>query len=180
MSAQAPLPPKGPDGLRHWMVAGGVIADDRGVLMVKNRRKNGDTDWTTPGGVVDPGESPLDGLTREVNEETGLIVAQWSEVLYRVEVTAPDMGFYLRVQAHRARRFSGQISLNDPDEIVVEAEFLALDAALERMSTAQPWVVEPMSAHLRHGVDDGRLFSYRVDGARGSERKVTRLHDHSD
>jgi 8-oxo-dGTP diphosphatase len=30
--------------------------------------------WTTPGGRVEPGESPLDALTREVLEESGLDV----------------------------------------------------------------------------------------------------------
>jgi len=30
--------------------------------------------WTTPGGLVEPGESPLDALKREVLEESGLDV----------------------------------------------------------------------------------------------------------
>ena len=37
-------------------------------------RRNGSSDWTPPGGVIEvaDGESVLDGLTREVAEETGL------------------------------------------------------------------------------------------------------------
>lgn len=45
-------------GLKQWHVASGVILGDDGVLLVANRRRNGDVDWSTPGGVVDPGETP--------------------------------------------------------------------------------------------------------------------------
>ena len=30
--------------------------------------------WVTPGGGIDPGESPLDAVVRELAEETGLVV----------------------------------------------------------------------------------------------------------
>ena len=46
-------------------VAGAVIERDGGLLLVKNRRRNGAHDWSTPGGVVDPTDaSILHGLAR--------------------------------------------------------------------------------------------------------------------
>lgn len=171
------LPPIGPDGLRHWHVAGGVIIDRRGLLLVENQRRNGTTDWSTPGGVVDPGETPLQGLTREVEEETGIRVEHWTGPIYRVEVEAPEAGFFLRVEAHRADRFTGSIRVEDPDGIVVAAEFVDVSAAADRLGGGSPWVVEPLLAHLRQGVDDGRLFRFKVEGGRGDDRRITRDHD---
>ncbi len=175
--SQPEIPPIAADGLRHWQVAGGVLADERGLLLVENRRRNGDIDWSTPGGVVDPGETPVEGLTREVEEETGLRVSTWAGPLYRVEVTAPDAGFFLTVEAHRAEAFTGSLVIDDPDGIVISAEFVDLVAAEARLRDASPWVVEPLLAHLRDGVNDGRLFEYRVEGRRGEARTITRLHD---
>lgn len=45
-----------------------VWADDE-VLLVKERRADGSTFWTLPGGGVTTGESPADCLRREVAEE---------------------------------------------------------------------------------------------------------------
>ncbi|MEM9561438.1 MAG: NUDIX hydrolase [Actinomycetota bacterium] len=177
MSHEPYLPPIGDDGLRHWQVAGGVIVDQRGVLLVENLRRNGRTDWSTPGGVVDPGETAVEGLTREVNEETGLLVPAWLGPVYRVEVVAPDAGFHLVVEAHRARTFSGAIAIDDPDGIVVGAEFVAPGTVGHRLGAASPWVAEPLLAHLDLGVDDGRTFRYRVEGRSGADRVVTRLDD---
>ena len=170
------LPPIADDGLRHWQVAGGVVTDERGLLLVQNLRRNGELDWSTPGGVVDPGETPVQGLTREVREETGLSVAAWDGPIYRVEVTAPEAGFFLRVEAHRAAAFTGAVTVDDPDGIVVSAEFVDLGTARDRLLGASPWVVEPLLAHLEDGVGDGRVFRYRVEGRR-DDRKVIRFHD---
>ena len=50
-----------------------AILDDSGrVLCV--RMNYATRAWTTPGGRVEPGESPLDALKREVLEESGLDV----------------------------------------------------------------------------------------------------------
>lgn len=167
------LPPVEADGLRHWQVAGGVIVDDRGVLLVENLRRNGDIDWSPPGGVVDPGESPVEGLTREVHEETGISVAAWTGPIYRVEVTAPDAGFFLQVEAHRAQRFSGTIAIDDPDGIVISARFFEPATVGRQLAGASPWIVEPLLAHLEDGVDDGEVFKFLVEGKRG-DRRISR------
>ena len=58
--------------MRDWLVGGGLILGPRGLLLVRNRRRNGSWDWSPPGGVIDQGETVLVGLTREVAEETGV------------------------------------------------------------------------------------------------------------
>jgi len=70
--------------VRNWTVAGGVVVSDEGLLLVQNRRRNGSFDWSPPGGVIEvaDGETVVDGLTREVEEETGLRVLEWAGPLY--------------------------------------------------------------------------------------------------
>ncbi len=94
--------------MRAWTVAGGLIESDGRLLLVQNQRRDGSLDWTTPGGVVDPGEELLEGLTREVEEETGLTVSGWEGPLWIVEAEAPDMGWTLVVEVHRAVGFEGE------------------------------------------------------------------------
>jgi 8-oxo-dGTP pyrophosphatase MutT (NUDIX family) len=51
----------------------GVVRDGAGrVLLVQQRD---DLRWSTPGGAIEPDETPADAVVREVWEETGLIVA---------------------------------------------------------------------------------------------------------
>ena len=54
--------------MRDWVVAGAVIEGADGLLLVRNRRRDGSEDWSPPGGVIDEGETILEGLTREVAE----------------------------------------------------------------------------------------------------------------
>ena len=151
--------------LRNWKVAGGVVrrgADD--VLLVENERKDRSVDWSTPGGVVDAGETFVEALRRGP--------------LYRVEVVAPDLGFFLEVEAHGALEITGEVltEINDPDGIVLSASFLSIEHASHRLGGAARFVREPLLAHLIDGVDDGRTFAYRIVG-RGRDRVIERIDD---
>ncbi len=169
------VPDREPDGLRHWLVAGGVIRNPANeVLLVENRRRNGEVDWSTPGGVVDPGEEARGGLSREVMEETGLHVGEWAGPLYRVEVTAPGFGFFLEVEAFLATYHQGDLVIEDPDQIVISASFVHQDEAVRLLDSAPRWVAEPLLEHLRFGINDGRLFAYDLHGSSREDQKVTR------
>jgi len=73
--------------------AAGVATFDEGGRLLLARHVH-DGLWATPGGGVEPGESPLEAAIREVGEETGLLVQDC--ILFGAyggpdfEVTYPD------------------------------------------------------------------------------------------
>ena len=53
----------------HIIAVGGIVINDKNeILMVKHLRQG----WVYPGGIVEVGENVIDGLKREVMEETGV------------------------------------------------------------------------------------------------------------
>ena len=161
--------------MRDWVVGAGLILSEERVLLVQNRRRNGSHDWTPPGGVIEPGEPLLRGLTREVAEETGLQVAGWDGPLYEVRCLAPDMGWRLRVEVHLATGFEGHLHIDDPDGIVVDARFVDLDTCSELVDGGHPWVCEPLGEWLaeRWGGTDTRPYGFHVAGALPDQVVVT-------
>lgn len=161
--------------MRAWTVAGGLIELDGRLLLVQNKRRDGSLDWTTPGGVIDPGESLIEGLTREVEEETGLSVHAWEGPLWAVEAEAPDLDWTLRVEVHRAVRFDGVIAVDDPDGIVVDAAWLDLDGCHDCLQTSWIPAREPMLAWLGERWTESRTFRYRVQGDNRATSAIVRL-----
>jgi 8-oxo-dGTP diphosphatase len=150
--------------MRDWLVGGGLILDGDGLLMVRNRRRSGEHDWTPPGGVIDAGETLIDGLTREVAEETGVMVSRWRGPVYEVDVVAPGLGWRLRVEAHLALEYAGDLHVDDPDGIVVEAAYVYAGACEAHMAGCHRWVGEPLAEWLSSRWVDGRRFRYCVEG----------------
>lgn len=144
-------------------------------MLVRNRRRDGRVDWSTPGGVIDPGEQPIEGLTREVWEETGLAVTRWSAPVYEVRAEAPELGWRLRAEVRVARDFEGSVTVEDPDGIVTEAAFLSLAEADARLRAGHPWVREPLLDWLRDRWAEPRSYGYLVRGARVGSLRVQRV-----
>ena len=158
-------------------MASGLVETAEGLLLVQNRRRDGRLDWSPPGGVVEvaDGESVVDGLTREVEEETGLVVTEWEGPLWEVEAEAEGMGWRLRVEVHRAVAFTGDLRVDDPDGIVVDARFVAGEAcAAQLMDTWLP-THEPLAAWLAERFTEPRAYRYRVEGADRASMVVVRL-----
>ncbi len=64
-------------GFVHWgnskPTAGGVVVDDAGRVLLARRAVEPFLHWwDIPGGFLEPGEHPEDGVRRELREETGL------------------------------------------------------------------------------------------------------------
>jgi 8-oxo-dGTP diphosphatase len=157
---------------QNWVVGGGLILGDAGLLMVRNRRRDGSHDWSPPGGVIEPGESLVDGLTREVSEETGVEVLDWDGPAYQVDVTAPEMGWTAHIEVHVARSFHGEVRVDDPDGIVVDAAWVAPERCEQQMAGCRRWVSEPLLAWLGGAP---RSFRYHLVGRDPATAKLTLL-----
>ena len=161
--------------MRSWAVAGGVIANADRILMVHNHRRGGRTDWSTPGGVIDDGETVLEGLSREVEEETGLIVRDWTGPLYTVWAEAVDMNWTLRVEVHLANSYLGELNIDDPDGIVREARWVQREAIDELLDGQQLWLREPLMGYLNGDLPETGEYRYRILGSGDSEFHVERI-----
>ena len=162
---------------REWTVAGALVETPAGLLLVRNLRRGGFEDWSPPGGVIDDEDaSLLEGLTREVEEETGLRVLVWEGPLYEVRATAPDMGWRMRCEVYYALEFAGEVRVGDPDGIVVEAMFVPPAECPARLTGCARWVREPLAEWLaaRWGPADARGFDYEVRGTRREALQVLR------
>ena len=150
--------------MRQWVVASGLIEGPGGLLLVQNRRRNGRVDWSPPGGVV------------EVEEETGIHVDAWDGPVYDVEAEADELGWRVRVEVFRATDWSGELHVDDPDGIVVDAGFFPVDSCALQLETAWASVHEPLGAWLAERWSECRSYRYRVSGAgRAAPLKFTRL-----
>lgn len=53
----------------HFVSAAGIVYRDGKILLIRSERRG----WEFPGGVVEQGEAILDGLRREISEESGIV-----------------------------------------------------------------------------------------------------------
>jgi 8-oxo-dGTP pyrophosphatase MutT (NUDIX family) len=114
--------------------------------------------------VIDDGETVLEGLAREVVEETGLVVTEWQGPLYAVIAEAPDMGWRLRAEVFLGVAYEGELVVDDPDGIVVSAAFHTLDDCRLRMEDGHLWMREPLLEWLVERWEDSRDYGYLVEG----------------
>ena len=164
-----------PGRVRDWEVAGGIVLRGEELLLVRNRRRNDLVEWSTPGGVVDPGETLLEALGREVREETGIEVEVWEGPMYDITVDFTDLGWRLRVEAHRAVAWNGEIVLDDPDGIVEHADFYGPDECETRLVQSPRWVREPLMEWCRLRPKERLSYRYQVTGTEIDGLAVIRL-----
>jgi len=161
-------------GWREWRVAGALIEQNGLLLLVANRRRGGKLEWTPPGGVVDPGETNIEALAREVREETGLIVESWTSSVYEVSVEFSDSGTRLGVEVFMAQSWHGSMLFEDPDGIVEEGRFVDPAESRTLLVSAPVWVSEPVGAWLGGAIEPGARFEYLATGTRPGEMTVER------
>ena len=92
-----------------------MVYDDAGNILVQNRL---DPDWPGicfPGGHVEPGESFVESVIREVREETGLTVE--NPILCGTKQFQTDKDERYVVLFYKTDRFSGELKSSDEGDV---------------------------------------------------------------
>jgi hypothetical protein len=95
--------------------------------------------------------------------------------VYEVQAVAEGLGWTLRAEIHRAVRWRGELTVDDPDAIVVDARFVPLDCCDTYLAGCHPWVAEPLGAWLVERWDRCRSYRYRLDGDTPAALTVRKL-----
>lgn len=82
------------------MGVGAVVVDHGRVLLVQRGREPSKGKWSLPGGMLELGESLVDGIVREVEEETGLKVAAAELIELIDRIVREEMPEGKRVRYH--------------------------------------------------------------------------------
>lgn len=133
-------------GSQYWANSSpaveGLLERDGRVLLVRRDIEPKRGYWDMPGGFLEEGEDPYDGLRRELREETGLEVEP-------VEFIGPHLepyedrwvlGFTWRVHAEgepRAGDDAGELRFFAPDELPGEMAFPHQDVLLRDWARQQ-------------------------------------------
>ena len=121
---------------RFTVTAGAVVTDGRGrVLLLRHVFRAGDG-WGVPGGFLEPGEQPEEGIRRELREEAGLEVEGVRLVLVRSFRRPQQVEILFRARAPRAgdaRAASAEVS---------RAEWFAPDALPAGLPADQRRLIE--------------------------------------
>jgi len=98
---------------------GAVIVDEGRVLLVRRGHEPMKGHWSLPGGLLELGESLIEGVAREVQEETGLIVEvlQLIELLERIHRHETRVRYHYVIADYLCRVTGGQLqAASDDDE----------------------------------------------------------------
>ena len=92
-----------------------MVYDDAGNILVQDRQAQ---DWPGicfPGGHVEPGESFVESVIREVREETGLTIE--NPILCGTKQFQTDKGERYVVLFYKTNRFSGELRSSDEGQV---------------------------------------------------------------
>jgi len=106
-------------------LAGCVILDDSGKILLMHRNTPTRIQWETPGGMIDPGEEPHQTAVRELEEELGVKVEIVKE-LGRKDFLEDDNDMHY--VWYLARIVSGDLALMEP-EMYDEFKYFTWDEA---------------------------------------------------
>jgi len=119
---------------RTWANVLAITKDQKAVLVRQYRHGVKEVFLELPGGIVEDGEDPLDGIKRELLEETGYVSANMIEVGRIYPNPAIQTNQLYCFIAFDAEKASGQ-NLDDGEDI--EVDLIPLDELIELAKSGQ-------------------------------------------
>lgn len=103
--------------LPHKQIGVAVILNDRGQILIDRRRAGGSMGglWEFPGGKIEPNETVIDCIKREIWEELGIEI-EVGDRLIAIEHTYSKK-FSLSLIAHYCKHISGEPQTIECEEI---------------------------------------------------------------
>jgi 8-oxo-dGTP diphosphatase len=99
---------------------GAVVVHEGRVLLVRRGSEPLKDHWTLPGGVLEVGETLVEGVAREVREETGLVVEplEFVELLDRIHREAGRVRYHYVIADYLCRVTGGELrAASDADAV---------------------------------------------------------------
>jgi 8-oxo-dGTP diphosphatase len=128
------------------VAVGAVIVHEGRVLLVRRGKEPMKGRWTLPGGMLEVGETLVEGVAREVREETGLEVEvlELVELLERIHRQGKQVQYHYVIADYLCRVKGGELqAASDADAVrwVERAEWnshsaLTMDAIMARVVEA--------------------------------------------
>ncbi len=162
----------------YLIVVSALIRRGHEVLLVEQQWPKAPAPaWTLPGGIVEADEMVLEALSREVWEETGLVVLDPGRLLYVLQYYNPEKGDRSFTYVFEVAEWTGQIQVADPDKLILQARFLPHAEAIDKLENHLRWPVirEPIVAHLRNEVEPGTFWQYQRQSD-GNDALMARLN----
>ena len=104
------------------MGVGGVVLIDGRVVLVRRGKEPLRGRWVIPGGTVELGETLHEAVVREMQEETGLLVAPREVVLVfdRIQREGPSVEYHYVIIDYACEYVSGELKAgSDADEVAL-------------------------------------------------------------
>ncbi|MGH3104386.1 MAG: HAD-IA family hydrolase [Gaiellaceae bacterium] len=166
-------------------VAAAIMRRGDEIVMVRQGAPGEEPFWSTPGGAVEGDELVTEGLRREVLEETGLRVVDPGHLAFVVQIdnrrpehlhgsAGPGRGYLVTVWTFDVDAWEGEPAPRDPDGLVLEARFMGLEEAVDRLAGIS-WQSLTVK-YLKGELDRGSLWLQRwhPDGTVESVGSISR------
>jgi len=122
----------------------GLVEDEENILLVLNRWPIGEV-WSLPGGRLELGEAMTDCVVREVQEETGVLVAP-VELAYTVDAHNIPHDQHFLVHVFSCRVVTGTPRTPAGDEFVIDVKWVRRDEVARYITW--PIYRDPLLAYL--------------------------------
>lgn len=147
----------------HHIQTVAVVASraDQVLLALQQGVDDPEPYWALPGGVVECGELPPAAALRELQEETGVSGGMICGVAYSLFGVDRLSGHTVSTIVFEVAQLEGTLEVNDPDGVVVSAQFFDVDTACQRLQgMSRRMMREPIIDYFTGRHDSGAAWFY--------------------